>query len=395
MTKIAGESLCLDLARNNFIELNDMRSLNLLWKYLEINQQITTLTSSDRNFCAFLRSKQQFDVVIVEVLMGDALLALGQYFNAPVIATSAIGATKWTADLVGMPRFPAHMPNAVDPYTDRMTFWQRTHTSLSYWFDALITEPYLLWSQQALMAQIFPVHASDWPSFSEIRRNVSLVLLNTHNTYGVPMAYTPNMIEVGGLHIKREPAPLKSNVRRFLDAAQSGAIYVSLGSNVLLSRLPNKAKTAILTAFTAYPSVRLLIKCDEFVTIPSHSAADVLIEPWFEQQSVLAHPNVRAFVTHGGLLSITGKLPFTQEMPTNSISFGTLPCFSPTLESVHFGKPVIGIPFFFDQHMNMALAEQIGFGLSIPYEYLTAEKLKLAVGKLLENTRFGPALHCV
>lgn len=170
---------------------------------------------------------------------------------------------------------------------------------------------------------MFPLHPSDWPSFTEIRRNVSLVLLNTHKTYGVTMAYTPNMIEFGGLHIKRKPAPLKSNVRRFLDeAAQSGAIYVSFGSNVLLSRLPNRAKNAIMNAFTVYPNVRLLIKCDEFVAIPSHIAADVLIEPWFEQQSVLAHPNVRMFVTHAGLLSITSKLPlFINEMRTNPFSF--------------------------------------------------------------------------
>lgn len=56
-------------------------------------------------------------------------------------------------------------------------------------------------------------------------------------------------------------------------------------------------------------------------------------------------------------------------------------------EAVHFGKPVVGIPFFFDQHLNMYLAEQKGFGISIPIETLTAENLFKAVNEVLTNPK--------
>lgn len=59
-------------------------------------------------------------------------------------------------------------------------------------------------------------------------------------------------------------------------------------------------------------------------------------------------------------------------------------CF---IEAVYFAKPLVGIPFFFDQHLNMYLAEQKGFGLSIPIETLTAEKLFAAVNEALRNSR--------
>lgn len=57
------------------------------------------------------------------------------------------------------------------------------------------------------------------------------------------------------------------------------------------------------------------------------------------------------------------------------------------LETVHFGKPVVGIPFMFDQHLNMYLAEQKGYGVSVPFEVLTQEKLTSAVNKVLGNPR--------
>lgn len=56
-------------------------------------------------------------------------------------------------------------------------------------------------------------------------------------------------------------------------------------------------------------------------------------------------------------------------------------------ESVHFGKPVVGIPFFFDQHLNMYLAEQKKFGISVPIETLNAENIATAVKKVLEIPR--------
>lgn len=57
------------------------------------------------------------------------------------------------------------------------------------------------------------------------------------------------------------------------------------------------------------------------------------------------------------------------------------------LETVHFGKPVVGIPFFFDQNMNLKLAEQKGYGVSVPFEHLSEEKLKSAINKVLGDPR--------
>lgn len=56
-------------------------------------------------------------------------------------------------------------------------------------------------------------------------------------------------------------------------------------------------------------------------------------------------------------------------------------------EAVHFGKPVVGIPFFFDQHLDMKLAEQKGYGISVPIQTLNAENIATAVSKVLNEPR--------
>ena len=45
-------------------------------------------------------------------------------------------------------------------------------------------------------------------SYDEMIKSVSLVLVNTHFTSSGPRPLLPNLVEVGGLQIKSNPAPL-------------------------------------------------------------------------------------------------------------------------------------------------------------------------------------------
>lgn len=297
----------LAMAKNNFIDITGTQFWE--WTFLTYanGMDMMNWTVSSKNFQDFLKIKQHFDVIIVEVLLNDALLAFGQYYNAPVIGLSAFGASKYTTDLVGTPNFASYVPFTSNHFTDRMTFWQRMYNSLSFWFEDLMMPLYYTPKQQTVMEKLFP-DAKNWPSLEVIRRNVSLVLLNTHTTLGTPRPYAPNMIEVGGMQIQREIEPLPQKIQNFLDEAKDGAVFVSLGSNVLISKLPEHQLNAIVNVFRPYSKYRILIKCDDNVVIPSHKKSDVIVQPWFNQQSILAHKNIKLFITHGGLLSTTGKI---------------------------------------------------------------------------------------
>lgn len=344
---------------SSFLDLNNQYVWNLLPAIWNFGMTFTNLTLNHPRFQEFLQSDAKFDVVVVEIFLSEALLALGHHFNAPVIGVSTFGASKWTTDLVGTPVISSYVPNPFTGLSDRMTFGERVRNLFFCYFEDVAIPILYTPKQQELLDKYFP--GENVPTIDELKRNVSLVLLNTHVTLGSPRPYAPNMIEVGGMHIEREVKPLPENLQKFLDEAKDGAIFFSLGSNVRFSKMPAESRSAVLNAFKEYPKMRLLMKLDENAVVTSHKADDVLIQSWLPQQSVLAHPNVKLFVTHGGLLS--------------------------TMESIYFGKPVVGIPIFGDQHLNMRLATLKGYGESLPYEDFGETKFTETLRKVLSNPR--------
>lgn len=76
----------------------------------------------------------------------------------------------------------------------------------------------------------------------------------------------------------------------------------------------------------------------------------------------VAHPNIKAFVTHGGLLSI--------------------------LESIYFGVPVVGFPVIGDQQMNMLRAENMGFGITLKLDNITQETLTETLNSILYDQKY-------
>lgn len=90
--------------------------------------------------------------------------------------------------------------------------------------------------------------------------------------------------------------------------------------------------------------------------------SNVMIRKWLPQNDILAHPNVRLFISHGGV-------------------FGTV-------ESIWHGVPMLLIPFFGDQHRNTMRAVRIGYGKHLPYFKINNETLFHAVHELLTNQSY-------
>ncbi|PSN51253.1 hypothetical protein C0J52_11770 [Blattella germanica] len=82
----------------------------------------------------------------------------------------------------------------------------------------------------------------------------------------------------------------------------------------------------------------------------------------------IAHPNIRLFITHGGLLS--------------------------TQEALDRGVPVVGIPVFADQFLNSNRAVLAGYGIRLDYSNVTEESLLWAVKEVIDNPKYREnALH--
>lgn len=58
-----------------------------------------------------------------------------------------------------------------------------------------------------------------------------------------------------------------------------------------------------------------------------------------------------------------------------------------TTETIHYGVPIIGIPVFGDQFINVNRAAHKGFAKVVPLSYDTPVHLKVAIDEMLGNPR--------
>lgn len=119
--------------------------------------------------------------------------------------------------------------------------------------------------------------------------------------------------------MKNETKPLPEDIKSFIESAEHGVVYFSLGGNLKPSKMSAEKKHAIHVALSKLKQ-KVIWKWDTPLKVDEKK---IMVRKWLPQDDILAHDNVKLFVTHGGLLSCT--------------------------ESILRGKPILGIPIFGDQ----------------------------------------------
>jgi glucuronosyltransferase len=57
-------------------------------------------------------------------------------------------------------------------------------------------------------------------------------------------------------------------------------------------------------------------------------------------------------------------------------------------ETINRGVPLLGIPIFGDQNLNMERAVSAGYGIMVEFSNVTEESLTWAIRETLENPRY-------
>lgn len=345
----------LEGAPINFYETDEYPFEELMIVY-KLGAFVANSTLGSKGVQKLMNSNQTFDIIICEAFAIEAFLGFSHHFHAPVISLSTLGASGFTAQMAEFPGSQSYIPNLFLPYTDKMTLLERIFNIMTETIERLLYEWYHIPIQEKIYNEYF---RDPKPSLRETINNISLVLLNTHFSLSFPRPYATNVIEVGGLHINRKSQPLPADIQSFIDSAKFGVIYFSMGTNLRGVDLAAEKRNAILAVFGSLKQKVLWKWEDE--SLPG-KPNNVLIKSWFPQDDILAQPNVKLFITHGGLLSTT--------------------------ESIYHGVPIVGIPVFGDQHLNMARAEKIGIGVRMDLKNLDEVNFKAAVIEVLTNEKY-------
>uniref|UniRef100_A0A6P7FYG7 UDP-glucuronosyltransferase n=1 Tax=Diabrotica virgifera virgifera TaxID=50390 RepID=A0A6P7FYG7_DIAVI len=337
----------------NVFDMEKMHPMLSVFIMNIIGNQLANATLGHPNVQKLLSSKEHFDVIIIEQFKNKAINALQWYYNAPLILFSTIGPSFWVNGFTGNPSPPSYIPDMFLSYTSEMNFWQRTFNFIMTLYEYLNDYFLVSSAQTEILKSYFP----DCPDAESAINNVSLVLLNSHESSNQPVPTTPNMIGIGGFHIKPSKE-LPKDLKHFMDNAKEGVVYFSMGSNIESSDINNYTKYGIIKALGKLKQKVLWKYSEELPDKPGN----VKLDKWFPQQDILAHPNTKLFITHGGLLS--------------------------TLETIYHGVPVLSLPVYGDQKMNAAKAQAIGYGLLIPFSQITEETLTEQLDKLLNDPKY-------
>ncbi|KAL1459859.1 hypothetical protein WDU94_011812 [Cyamophila willieti] len=248
--------------------------------------------------------------------------------------------------------------------------------STLYCDKILVFLPLPIWSHQMQYERVWTALAerghevtiySAFPSKANLTNlkhvPIRLPKLEARMTMASVAPLVPNIIRVGGIHLKK-PEKLPADLQKRADAAKDGFVYMSFGSVVDPSKFNEKTKLKLL-GFLKEIKVPVFWKIDltnDPVIKPEMIPRNVFTQKWYPQTDILAHPNVRLFITHGGLSSL--------------------------MEATSLGVPVLGVPFFGDQYSNLMLLKSRGYALVEPIQTLSQETMLQQAQLMLKDPGF-------
>ncbi|XP_008590699.1 PREDICTED: UDP-glucuronosyltransferase 3A2-like isoform X2 [Galeopterus variegatus] len=343
----------------NFLMGETLRGRGLFENYLKFLEQLGFQCShllGRRDIMDSLKN-EDFDMVIVEFLDYCPFL-IAEQLGKPFV--SILSSSFGTVDF-GLPSPLSYVPVYRSLLTDHMGFWGRMKNLLMV-FDFSIKE----WQTQSMFDNTIKDHFPEGsrPVLSHLLQKAELWFVNSDFAFDFARPLLPNTVYVGGLMSKpTKPVPqdLENFITKFGD---SGFVLVSLGSMVSIHQIEEVLRE-MNSAFARLLQGVIWKYKSSLWPKDVKLAGNVKLVEWLPQNDLLAHPSIHLFVTHGGQNSI--------------------------MEAIHHGVPMVGIPLFGDQPMNMVRVEAKEFGVSIQLKDLTAETLALKMKQVIEDKRYKSA----
>ena len=141
-----------------------------------------------------------------------------------------------------------------------------------------------------------------------------------------------------------------------------GVIFMSFGSVMKDSKMSAEKKQSLMNMFKKFSDYDFIWKwTEELPDLPKN----VLVSSWLPQADILAHPNLKLFISHVGMGSFQ--------------------------ETICYKKPVVAIPVTADQPLNGIEVKRLGIGEYIMFDNLNEKDLFDAVDSVLHDPKYTKA----
>lgn len=187
-----------------FSEITPTQSIKIM---ADLSYDICQSIFKSKGFQQLLNYPSDFkiDLLILDITLGPCIYPFISRFNyPPTIAVTAFLLPPYTAYNFGNYLFPSYKPWYGLPYNQNMTLIERFYNYI-YTYGQVIFRNTIQFSNEYKLAK--EVFGEQTPNLHELERHIPLVLSNTDPILDLPQHLSPNIIPVGGLHV-REPQKL-------------------------------------------------------------------------------------------------------------------------------------------------------------------------------------------
>lgn len=306
---------------------------------------------SDLDVLARLR-KEKFDLLVIEAFHFCTFL-LAEKLEVPFVAI--YGTSSYNVRNLHVPSNPSYVPAFMSHLSDSMTFLERLQNAwvllLGYFADQRCFSCF-----DHVIQKHFP---GQDVNLEELHRKAELWIYNTGFSLEYPRPLLPNVVFVGS-YLSKPAEPLPQEMEEFL-AGDHGFIVVALGTMVE-SISDRQLIEKMIRAFSRLPQ-KVIWRFNN-VSWPSDLSLpdNVKTYNWLPQNDLLGQPQIRAFLSHGGINSLH--------------------------QAVYHGVPVLGLPLFYDQTDNVIRLQSKGMALYITVGELEEEVLVAKLTQLITIPSF-------
>ncbi|KAK8724709.1 hypothetical protein OTU49_011231, partial [Cherax quadricarinatus] len=297
--------------------------------------------------------RKEFDLFMVDHGFNEVVYPF--LHEAPFIMVTTPGIDYRQSAVLGNVFNPVYVNNHMSDFPRPFSLWHRFYNAL---YQILFA---LYWRNWTVVPQIQKEISAQFPELPpllELERNMSLALMNTHFSIGIPLPLLPSQVEVGAMHC-RPGNPLPQELESWITGAGSaGVIYFNMGTVVPAITMPVQYRDLFIEAFRRLPQ-RVIWKYEgELEDVPDN----LMITNWLPQQDILAHDNVKVFITHCGLLSMQ--------------------------EAIYHATPLLAVPIFADQPRNSMFIRNSEMGEILLWEELTEDMIVDAITNIISNPKY-------
>ncbi|XP_001944591.2 UDP-glucuronosyltransferase 2B15 [Acyrthosiphon pisum] len=295
-------------------------------------------------------TRSDFDIVITEPSRSECVSYLAIKLNLPLIylqpvPTMGIMERMYTGHMSN----PAVVANKLASFGVPKTFVQRT-SNLAILISCTIIREFNELIMKFTEPKEYDLHAPIPPS---------LVFINSHFTIEPASPIPSNVVAIGGIHLNlKATKKLPKDILDFIEQSPHGVVYFTFGSIVKMTSLPEHIKKALIDGLAQIPQRVLWKYEDEIENLPKN----VMVRKWLPQREILLHPNVKLFISHGGISGL--------------------------YEAIDGSVPILGFPLFADQPKNIDNLVNAGIAISMDILSITKDAFLKNVLELLNNEKY-------